>query len=509
MNKKSRTQNVMRNVSFSLMCRLIDFVFNFLVRIIFVRLLGEEILGINGLFTNILTWLSLADLGFGTAMSFSFYKPLAENDEKKLSALTHFYRKIYGIIMLSVLVVGLALVPFLDVFIKMDTAIPHVTAYYIILLLNTTFSYLFVYKSSILRADQNEYIISTCSTIFNILKAITQIIVLLFYKDYRLFLIIQVVFTILNNLFVSHIADKKYPFLTKKENLDKNERKAIYQNVSAVLLYKISGTLLNGTDNVLISMIVGTVYVGYYSNYLFAIHAITGFISVIFSSIYGSLGNLLHDKNTQKNEIVFNNLVYFGYFIGCITSACFIGVFNDYVRVFFGDQYLLNNVTMLVIVLNYYLSCICQPIWTFRETAGLFKKVKYVMVFTALINLVLSIVLGYMWGIFGIIFASAISRIVTYFWYEPALLYKEVFKNDVRFYFRKIVKYFCITLIALIPAFIMMTINNNNIFLLIVKLIVSGLGSLVIFVLFTIKDTSLKNIKDVIVNKIFRKGESL
>ena len=249
----------MRNISFSLVCRLVDFIFNFVVRIIFVRLLGEEILGINGLFTNILTWLSLADLGFGTAMSFSFYKPLAEQDEKKLAALTHFYRKVYTTIMISVLIVGLSLVPFLNLFIKMDNPIPHLTAYYIILLLNTTFSYLFVYKSSILRADQNEYMISMCSTIFNILKAITQMIVLLFYRDYRLCLIIQVIFTILNNLFVSHVADKKYPFLSKRVDLNKKEKKSIYQNVSAVLLYKISATLLNGTGNVLMSMIVGTV----------------------------------------------------------------------------------------------------------------------------------------------------------------------------------------------------------------------------------------------------------
>lgn len=506
MNAKSRTQNVMRNVSFSLLCRVIDFVFNFAVRIIFVRLLGEEILGINGLFTNILTWLSLADLGFGTAMSFSFYKPLAEKDEQKLSALTHFYRKVYGIIMLSVLVVGLLLVPFLDVFIKLDAPIPHLTTYYVILLLNTTVSYLFVYKSSILRADQNEYIISTCSTVFNILKAVTQIIVLLFYRDYRLFLIIQVLFTILNNIFTSHVANKKYPFLNKKVDLSKKERKDIYQNVGAVLLYKISGTLLNGTDNILISMIVGTVFVGYYSNYLFAINSITGFITVIFSSIYGSLGNLLNDKNSKKNEEVFNHLVYFGYFIGCITAACFIGVFNDYIRIFFGEQYLLDNATMLVIVFNYYLSCICQPIWTFRETAGMFKKVKYTMAFAAIINLVLSILLGYLWGIFGIILASAISRIVTYFWYEPVLLYKDIFKTDVYKYFIKIGKYFLLSLIALIPALIMMFVENAMLFLLIIKLAISGLGSLILFVLLTRKDSSLKSLYAIVLSKL-KKGE--
>ncbi len=503
MNQKSRTQNAMRNISFSLVCRLVDFIFNFVVRIIFVRLLGEEILGINGLFTNILTWLSLADLGFGTAMSFSFYKPLAEQDEKKLAALTHFYRKVYTTIMISVLIIGLSLVPFLNLFIKMDNPIPHLTAYYIILLLNTTFSYLFVYKSSILRADQNEYMISMCSTIFNILKAITQIIVLLFYRDYRLFLIIQVIFTILNNLFVSHVADKKYPFLSKRVDLNKKEKKSIYQNVSAVLLYKISATLLNGTDNVLISMIVGTVYVGYYSNYLFAINSITGFISIIFSSIYGSLGNLLHDRNARKNETVFNSLVYFGYFIGCVTSACFIAVFNDYIRIFFGSQYLLSSATVLAIVGNFYLSCICQPIWTFRETAGVFKKVKYVMVCTAFINLILSIILGYIWGVFGIIFASAIARLVTYFWYEPVLLYRDIFKNDVHFYFQKIFKYFVITLISLIPAFIMMTMCRDNMMLLVIKLVISGLGSLILFVLLTRKDTSLKNIKNIIFQKIF------
>lgn len=506
MNSKSRTNNIIRNVFFGVGCRFIDVVFNFFVRILFVKILGEEILGINGLFTNILTWLSLADLGFGTAMSFSFYKPLAEKDEKKLSALTHFYKNVYLIIMIAILVVGLGLVPFLDVFINMEKAVSHVQSYYVILLLNTAASYLFVYKTAILRADQNEYVISTCNTLFNIVRALVQIVLLLFYKNYHIFLIIQVVFTMTNNIVVSKIVDKKYPFLKEKAELSKAERKKIYENVGSVLIYKVSGTLLNGTDNILISMIIGTIYVGYYSNYLLVINSITVFVNVIFSSVYGSLGNLLHENNKEKNERSFNLLLYVGYFIATISSACFFGGFNDFIGRFFGTKYILDSFTVVAIVMNYYLSCICQPIWTFRETCGLFKKVKYVMLITATINLILSIILGYIFGIFGIIIASAISRIVTYFWYEPVLLYQDYFESNVNHYLKRIGKYLLVSLVSLLPSFILFQVSNFNILIMFVKIILSAMSSFCIFLFLTRKDPSQNRVFMIIKGKLNRKG---
>jgi len=502
MNTKSRTNNVIKNVSFGLGCRFIDIIFNFFIRILFVKILGEEILGVNGLFTNILTWLSLADLGFGTAMSYSFYKPLAEKNEKKLAALTRFYRNVYGIIMVVIVAVGLLLIPFLDIFINTSSEIPYITSYYIILLLNTAASYLFVYKSAILRADQNEYIISTCSTCFNVLKAIVQIIVLLFYKNYQIFLIIQVIFTIFHNLVISKIADQKYPFLKEKEELQKLEKKKIYSNVLSVLLYKISGTLLNGTDNILISMIIGTVFVGYYSNYLLVINSISVFVSIVFSSVYGSLGSLLNEKNKMKNEQSFNLLIYLGYFIATVTSACILSGLTDFISIFFGNKYVLDYLTLIAIILNYYLSCICHPIWTFRETTGLFGKVKFIMLIAAAINLILSIIFGYWCGIFGIIIASVISRIVTYFWYEPLLLYKDFFQSTLKIYFKKIVKYFILSLIAIVPSVVLSFITKESICFLIIKLILAGGSSLVLFIFTTRNDENLLKLFSILKSKI-------
>ena len=226
---------------------------------------------------------------------------------------------------------------------------------------------------------------------------------------------------------------------------------------------------------------------------------------MIFSSFYGSLGNLLHTSSKRQSKEVFESLLYFGYFLGCITSACFLGVFQDFIIIFFGSNYLLSYATMLVIVGNYYLSCICQPIWTFRETSGLFSKVKYIMGITAIINLVLSIFLGYCWGIFGILLASAISRLLTYFWYEPKLIYQDFFQSSVSQYFSFILKYFIISILAILPAIFMSRFYNNSLLVLLLKLFTSGFCSVFIFILLTKENESFKKMKSIVLKKLRNK----
>lgn len=223
-----------------------------------------EYLGINGLFAEILQMLSLADLGFGTAMVYSFYKPLAEGDEHKIAALVGYYRRIYTYIALSVAAIGLMVVPFLDVIVNTEQEVPFLEVYYLLNLANTVRSYLFVYKTSLITADQKQYVISKYNAIWSMANVLAQILVLLLFKNYICYVAVSVIIGLANNIHISYKADQLYPLMKKKAELAKEEKKKIFQNIKSVFIYKLSGTLLNATDNTLISIMLGTIWVGYY-----------------------------------------------------------------------------------------------------------------------------------------------------------------------------------------------------------------------------------------------------
>ena len=508
MNEKSRSQNAIKNVFLSASCKVVDILVNFIARIFFVQFLGKEILGINGLFTNILSFLSLADLGINTAMTYSFYKPLANHDREKVSALVNFYVKIYFYVFLIVLIIGLLLIPFLPYFINLENIINNYEIYYVLLLLNSAVSYLFIYKSALLKADQNEYIISTSTTVVNILKNIVLIFLLAFYKNYVLYLAIQVLFTILNNMVISYFAKNKYPFLDKNIKLDNISKKTIFKDVKSVLIYKISSVLINSTDNIIISMIVGTIYVGFYSNYLLVINAVLTFIGIIFSSLHGSIGNLIYSSNSRNIIVVFYRIMYFSYLIAVVTMACLIVGLNDLIILFFGNDYTLDFLSVTAILVNFYLNCICQPMWTFRETAGLFKEVKVLILTTSIINIILSIILGKIFGVFGVLIATAIAKICTYFWKEPLILYKKFFKLKVKEYFRKMSIYIFMTLLSLLPSILINFINIKITFVsLTLKVLIAGILASVLFLSFNFKNSDQQFFLQLFTN-FFRKIKS-
>lgn len=247
--------------------------------------------------------LSMADLGFGTAMVYSFYKPLAENDHGKIAALIAFYKKVYNFIALGVAIIGLALVPFLEYIVNLDEKIPYIRVYYLFFLANTVLSYLFVYKTSIINADQKNYIVSKYQMLVNFGRVLFQSIFLLITKNYFIYLIIQVFATLANNIITSQKANKLYPYIKKSANkLDQAEKKNIYANMKSIFIYKISGVLLNGTDNIIISILVGTVWVGFYSNYNLVMNALNNFINIIYSSATASLGNVIISEKPKRDR---------------------------------------------------------------------------------------------------------------------------------------------------------------------------------------------------------------
>lgn len=498
MAENSRTKYAMLNVLFGYSSQFISLILSFISRTVFLYVLSVDYLGINGLFTDILQMLSLADLGFNTAMTYSFYKPLAENNKLKIIQLISFYKKIYSIIAMVITVIGIAIIPFLKYIINVEDEIPLLNVYYLFALAGVVVSYLFVYKTTLLTASQKNYVVVKVSIITNILKTIVQVIALLFFRNYIVYLAVALFFTFINNYFASRCAVKEYPYLNEKvQQLNLDEKKEIFQNLKSVFIYKIAGLLLNATDNTFISVLVNTAAVGYYSNYLMINNKVSSVLSTVFNALTASIGNIIVTEREEKRYIVFQGLQYVNYIVCGIIIASYLALINDFVFVWLGSDYLFDNITVFAIALNLYFACILQPLWSYREATGLYKKTKYIMLITAILNIVLSLLWGKAFGIKGIIFASIVSRLVTYMWYEPFLLFKEYFNKPVKKYFGGIVfNFILIILDVFIIECLFRKLCVDTWFKLIFKLLVIFLYNIVFFVLIYRRSEGFKIIEN-------------
>lgn len=501
----SRTNNSIRNIVFSLANKFIMLILAFVSRSVFIYCVSIEYLGIQGLFSDILTMLSLADLGFSAAMTFSMYKPLADNDTEKLAALTHFYKKIYTIIAIVITTVGVMLIPFLKFLVNTDKEIPHLTLYYLLYLANTVASYLVVYKTSILTADQKEYIITKYTSIFSIITTVIQCLFLLLTKKFIIYLIIQVLFTFVKNFYISHKAEKMYPYINQGGTISDVEKKKLFKVIGSGFIYKVTGVVLSGTDNTLISIIVGTVAVGLYSNYTIVSNQLSGFVNIIFYSLTASLGNLVVQEKKSKRYEVFNTIQSFSMIISAFSVICLYFLQDDLIKVWLGDKYLLDKSVLVAIVINLYFTIVLYPIRVYRDATGLYQKTKFIMLSTAVMNIVLSIILGKYFGLAGIIFATSLSRIVTHFWYEPIVLFKEHFDKSSIIYFIEILKNIVLILIiCLIEYFICKCISVVGWFTLILKGILVATSSLLLIFAFYRKSSGITLITEFIKNKIVK-----
>lgn len=435
LNTGSRTANASKNAMMSIANKICMLLLTFISRKLFIKYIGVEYLGVNGLFTNILTLLSFADLGLGTALNISLYKPIAENDTEKLAALLGYFKKIYFFIAFLVTAVGMGLIPFLKYIVNMDQDIPHLYLYYSIIVIKNAVSYLFIYKSAIIRADQKDYIVNRVDIIAGIISNIAQCVLIAVFKSYLLFILIGVGQVIIHNLIVSYIADRQYPFIKQKIELPKVEKKSIFSDVYSVSLYKVSWSLLNGTDNILMSIIAGTIYVGLYANYFTITNTLETFIALLFGSITAGVGNLVATSSPEQRYKTFQSMQMVSFWLCGIVSVCLFFLMQDFIQLWLGKDLMLDNIVLVAIVLNTFFSTCMRPVWTFREGTGMYRNIRYIMFVTAIVNLVLSIVLGKLIGISGILFATSISKLTTYFWYEPRILFKNTFNVKPTKYF--------------------------------------------------------------------------
>ena len=321
----SRTDNIAKNAKFAILSQAVLILTNFAVRRIFVMTLGEEYLGLNGLFTDILSMLSLAELGFGTAIVYSLYKPLAEGDKEKIKALMRLFGRAYRLVGCFVLTAGLALTPFLSFFVKeMPDGIPHVEWIYALNVVNSGASYFFIYKSSLLFADQKKYVEMLINVAVKTLAAALQIAALLVTKNYFLYLGIMIAATFGQNLLISMQVSRMYPYLKEKrtEMLPAEDRDVIRKNVGAMVFHKLGYVAVFSTDSILMAKFVSVAIVGLYSNYMLIRKALINVIDLFFVSLAASMGNLNACETDEKKYEAYSHVYFLSAWLFGFMSVC-------------------------------------------------------------------------------------------------------------------------------------------------------------------------------------------
>lgn len=447
-----RTKNSIKNICMGLITQLVIIALGFISRKVFLDNLGSEYLGINGILTNILSMLSLVEGGIGVSIVYNLYKPLAEKNEPKIIALVQLYKKIYGILAFIIFILSLIIYPMIDLLVKKDTDIPYVGIVYFIFVIKNMISYFNAHKWSLINADQRGYLLSKYNLIFKVTTTISQIIILKITNNYILFLLIESIIFIVQNIYNGRIVNKLYPCIKtkKKYEVDNATKENLIINVKALFLHNIGSYCVFGTDNLLISALVNIKTVGLYSNYTMITTQLSILIQIIMNSIGHSVGNLIATENKEKVYSIFKVTYFINFWIYSIAVIFLYNLLEPFIDLWLGKGLLLDKLTFIVIIVNFYINGMRNSISTFKSKAGIFSNDKYIPLIEAVVNLGASIILVKYFGLAGIFIGTTISTILLPLWTQSKLVYNKVFGKSVIEYFKKYIFYMTITIIACI-----------------------------------------------------------
>ena len=421
--------------------QLLKIIFEFVYRTVFLLILSKEYLGLNGLFTNILSVLSLAELGIGTAIVYRMYKPIREEDIDTVAAIMDFYKKVYRIISVVVLGIGLLMMPFLHFFIKDASEIPaDVNLYFIyaLYLFQSVSSYLFVYKQSLLSADQRGDLVSLFAIILNVVRYAVQILVLFATHNFTLVLGVGIFSQIIVNFSISLYVSKRYhEVFSCHVPLEKNLQKAILHDTKIMLCHKIGTTIVFATDNLLLSMFIGVGVLGIYSNYSLIIVAVNGLITQLLSTFVSSIGQLCLSDDLEHQRKIYYNLLFANFWISSFCAISLFVLMNPFISVWQGNDMLLAQSVVLTLCISSFLNNNRSITGAFINATGLFARDFWRPLLEAGINLVASVLLVNLLGIIGIFLGTIISNVCTIFWREPYLLLHNVLKQNMFRYWWK------------------------------------------------------------------------
>lgn len=507
MAKIERTKNATRNIAWGIIEKVITILMPFICRTIFIKVLGAEYLGLNSLFSSILQVLSISELGIGTAIVFSMYKPIAEDDEDTLCALLNIYRKVYRIIGTIILVVGLAILPILPKLIS-GTYPDEVNIYvlYLIYLFNTVIGYyLFAYKQALFSAHQRNDLLSKRTTVINFCSNTVQIILLLIARNYYVYLIVLPLATITTNLANAYLANKMYPNIQCRGRITDETKTSIKKRIIGLLSFKIYNVIFSSVDTIVISSFLGLTPLAIYNNYYYIQTSIIGFLTILTSSITAGIGNKMITNSIEDNYRDFKNFTFANGWIVSWCAVCLLCLYQHFIKIWIGDNYLFPFFTMYLMVMYFFLPRLTCMTYTYREAAGLWWEDRFRPLVATAVNLIVNIILVQIIGMDGVFISTLVCTIFINVPWGSYILFKNYFQKSVKEYFGQLLYYIVITNLAgFVTLGICGILPSTGWLILFVKMLICCMVPNVIFFIFYRNRREFKYTK-VLVERILKR----
>ncbi len=446
--QNNRTLNTTRNAKWGIFEKIIQMVLPFVTRTLILKLIGEKYLGINGLFTSVISMLNMADLGFGAAITYSMYKPIAENDNESLCAILNFYKKIYRVIGIVVLGIGVSLMPFLPMLIKDDVPSDiNIYLLFSIYLINTVLSYwLFAYKKSLLHAYHRDDVKTKISSALLIAQYAMQIFVLVAFDNYYTYVIVLPLITLLNNIITSVVTQKMFPEVMCRGKIASETSRQIKKQVSGAFIGKICGVTRNSLDSMFVSSSLGLTQVAIYGNYYYILSSVHNLLTVLTNSMVGGVGNSIVKEDLDKNYKDFTNFTFLYAWISGWFSCCMLCLYQPFMRLWVGEKLMLPMGTMVLFCVYLYVMAASDIKNVYYTARGLWWEGRYRAIIEVVVNFVLHFVGAKYFGIAGIVLATILSMACINFLYGAHILFKHYFTNSsLAKYISKNAVYFAVT----------------------------------------------------------------
>lgn len=480
----NRTKNASRNAVYGAVLKVYQIIVPFAMRTIMIYFLGMEYLGLNSLFTSILQILNLAELGVGSAMVYSMYKPIAQKDKTKICALMRLYRKYYRIIGIVVLVLGLILYPFIPQLVSKD--VPEGIDIHVLYLLNlatTVLSYwLFAYKNCLLNAHQRNDVDSKVRILMDTLKYVGQIGAIIICKSYYAYLCVALVLQIMNNIVTSVIVSRMYPEYKPVGVLDKDEIAVINEKVRDLFTSKLGAVIINSADSVVISAFLGLKILAIYNNYYFIVKSIIGIVGSIFVACTAGIGNSIIIESKEKNFRDFNKFTFIIVWLSGLCTCCLLALYQPFIALWVGEDNSLGYSAVICFCAYYFIYELNSLFNLYKDAAGLWHKDRFRPMVTALANLGINLLLVNYIGIYGVLLSTVLTTLLIGIPWLLHNLFTELFVQSPINYLKKLVFYVFVVLIScVVTCSICSFIKGNLITTLIVRGIICGIVPNIIY----------------------------
>lgn len=501
-NAGNRTKNVSRIAIFGFLYKFVCLILPFITRTLILYLLGTSSLGIGSLFSSILSFLSLAELGFGSTIVYAMYKPISENDIETIGALLKYFRKIYRLVGITVLVIGALLMPFLPELTKKES-VDGINIYVLfsIYLTNSVISYFFAgYKQSLLTAHQRGDIIYKIATVVTILVRLSEIFAIYFTKSLYVYAFMSIIGTVITNVIISIVTNRMYPEIKCKGEISNDERLEIKKRITGLIGTNMNSVVVNQADNIVISYFLGLTVVAVYGNYLTIYHAVTGFIMMFFNSMTSSIGNKLVTDNIENSYTLFKKISFINYWIVGWCSICMLCLYQPFMELWVGKNLMLPLSTVILISFYLYIYQIQRAILIFKDAAGLWYEDRFRPYVSMIFNLVSNIILVQFMGLNGVVISSIIAFFMSIIWCNN-VVFKHLFCKSTVSNLIEMLKHTIVTIFVAVGTYFLCSIMKNGIVGLIERAIICIVVPNLIYMFIYHRTIEFRNLLQLVSNR--------